>query len=132
MAVVGVVLVVTSCRVGPSPGNHQALRSAAGVRADIVLLGTGEPVEVNGELLAVQDRSFLVHTDDSTIVRVAAKAIRTARINRSKLDLGQYHELTVEQWTSLRLLARYPQGVSEDLLQLYLDSSNQQSVIEYQ
>ena len=129
LAVVAGTILVSSCRVGPSARNHAAVRSAAGVNAEIDL--AGKPVKLFGELLAVEDDGFLIRRHNLSVVRVDASAITSARFARKKLKTGAGRQLTRQQLESLRPLSRYPQGMPPEVLKRYLNVAGQESVLEY-
>lgn len=118
-----IVGVVVACSVGPRPEKFPPAREPAG--ATIQLRLRGKRV-VTGELLAVQDSGLLVR-DTSRILLVPNRAVQNGSLvtggggSFSGKPVGGTRE-------RLRLLSRYPSGVSGELLTSLLAAYGRDSV----
>lgn len=117
----GVLLcVVTAGCVGTHAGSLRPANEPAGVFVTLAVTSrTGERHwkndRVSGELLAVQDTAFLLLVDQRlTLVPYGATTGGSARQQRSFFLKGRAPDRGLRE--RLRLLSRYPQGVSPELL----------------
>ena len=101
------LLVLAACQVGTHANNYAPAKGPAGAMIDLRLT---DKTRITGELLAVEDSAFLV-LRDSQLVRVALFQVRTAAAPKVSFR-GKMSEETRER---LRLISRYPQGVSSEL-----------------
>jgi hypothetical protein len=90
-----------------------------------------ELVAVEGELLAVRDTALLILREASSdgatppaprVVLVPLRGIRVGEFQQlhgsPRIEAGRFHP--AEALAQVRLVSRYPQGVSDDLLQALL------------
>jgi hypothetical protein len=123
--VLGVAL---ACSVGPKPENVLPAHDPAGATVGLqVRIGSSRRV-VTGELLAVEDSGLLVR-DTTRIVLVRNRALRSGTLLASGVGLsfsGKPDNYTSER---LRLLSRYPAGVSPDLLRRLLAAYGHDSLV---
>jgi hypothetical protein len=115
--------VVVACSVGPRPEKFPPAREPAG--ATIQLRLRGKRV-MTGELLAVQDSGLLVR-DSSRILLVPNQAVLSGSLLAGGAGsfAGKPSGGTRER---LRLLSRYPSGVTGDLLAGLLAAYGRDSV----
>jgi len=115
--------VAVACSVGPRPEKFPPAREPAGATIQLRLLGKRV---VTGELLAVQDSGFLVR-DLGRILRVPNRAVRSGSLvtGGGTAFAGRPVGGTRER---LRLLSRYPSGVTDDLLAQLLAAYGRDSV----
>jgi hypothetical protein len=118
-----IVGVAASCSVGPRPDKFPPAREPAG--ATIQLRLRGKRV-VTGELLAVQDSGLLVR-DSSRILLVPNRAVQNGSLVSG--GAGPFRGKPVgDTRERLRLLSRYPSGVSGELLTTLLAAYGRDSV----
>jgi hypothetical protein len=117
----GLTLLLTGCVVGTSAKSYQPAQEPEGAAIELKLDG-GHAVE--GELLAVQWDSLLVR-EGSRFVRVPI-----ARLTRTRGPKLNYSKpgLTADLRERLRLISRYPQGVTAELEQRLLAAYGQTAV----
>lgn len=115
--------VVAACSVGPRPDKFPPAREPAGATIQLRLR---DKRVVTGELLAVQDSGLLVR-DSSRILLVPNRAVQNGSLvaGGAAAFRGRPVGDTRER---LRLLSRYPSGVSSDLLTSLLAAYGRDSV----
>ena len=108
--VYGPVLAMLACQLGGRVGRFAPAKQPAGVAVTLWLRGggTGE-----GELLAVQDTALVILAQD-TVTMVPYRVLQAGRFS-------QVGELTEPPPTrdfagKLRLVSRYPQGLTPEML----------------
>jgi hypothetical protein len=106
--VVPAVLLAGGCQVGTSAKGYAPATGPAGAMVTIEL-GSGERVE--GELLAVEDTALLV-LRQGALIRMPIGAIVSGKAPKVSFNRQNLTERTRER---LRLISRYPQGVSAEL-----------------
>lgn len=107
MTAVGCSLIVAACTVGTHARNYQPARGPAGAMVNLQLQDKSRS---GGELLAVEDTALLL-LRDSQLVRVPLSQVRSGRAPKLSFS-SRMRTGTREQ---LRLISRYPQGVSTEL-----------------
>lgn len=102
------LLLLAGCSVGPTTRGYQPATGPAGAAVTLALT---DDRSVGGELLAVEDTTLLL-LENRQLIRVDLATVRSLkgpRLNVSRANLtGAVRE-------RLRLISRYPQGVSSDL-----------------
>lgn len=122
--VVGAAL---ACSVGPRPDKIQPAREPAGATIELQLR-TGRPRHiVTGELLAVQDSGLLLR-DTARILLVPDRAMRNGTLLARGVGVTFAGRPAGAIRERLRLLSRYPGGVSADLLSRLLVAYGRDSV----
>ncbi len=106
------LLACLGCALGGSVERWKPSGQAAGSDIELFLL---DGKSVRGELLALDTAGFLV-LEPARIVRVAAAAARSGAAFKTGFDLP----LSKDTRERLRLMSRYPQGVSPALEQALL------------
>ena len=99
-------LLLAACSIGPSGKSYGPAKGPAGAAVEIELHRNGG---IGGELLAVEDTTLML-VQNRQLIRVAipaVKSLRGPRISTRQLDEPMRRRL--------RLISRYPQGVSPDL-----------------
>lgn len=99
---------LAGCMVGTSGRNYAPARGPAGATVSLELPGKRV---VQGELLAVEDTTLLV-LEQQRPIRVAIAAIESGKAPRISFAGRTMSPATRER---LRLVSRYPQGVSAEL-----------------
>lgn len=99
-------LLLAACSIGPSGKSYPPAKGPAGAAVEIELHRNGG---IGGELLAVEDTTLLL-VQNRQLIRLAIPAVKSLRGPR--ISTGQLDEPMRER---LRLISRYPQGVSPDL-----------------
>ena len=123
--VAGLLAITTACRIGQSVDDYPPATDPHGVMAELRLV-TG--THLAGELVAVSDTAFLlISRRRLTLVRY--KTIGRARFLRmpSVSYEGTGGPLPAH-FAALRARARYPHGVSPDLLERLLRAYGQDSL----
>lgn len=120
-----VVSAALACSVGTKAKNFPPAREPAGATVQIRYGRTS--LQLNGELLAVQEEGLLGRTGDrvwlapDTLLRRGVIAMRGMRVAFSGRLRGSIRE-------RFRLLSRFPQGVTPDVLRQVLAAYGQDSV----
>jgi len=99
-------LLLAACSIGPSGKSYPPAKGPAGAAVEIELHRNRG---IGGELLAVEDTTLLL-VENRQLIRVAipaVKSLRGPRISTRQLDEPMRQRL--------RLISRYPQGVSAEL-----------------
>lgn len=110
----GLLLLLNACSLGGSVAGWRPSGQAAGTQIELDL---GNLRRVNGELLTLDSAGFLV-LEAGRIVRVDFAAVKSGSGYRTSFD-SPLSQGTRER---LRLMSRYPQGVSADLERALLES----------
>jgi hypothetical protein len=117
------LLLLAACMVGSSGRSYAPARGPAGATVWLELTGKRE---ISGELLAVEQATLLV-LQEQQLVRVRMTLIQSGKTPRISFAGRSMSADTRER---LRLVSRYPQGVSPELearlLQAYGTSSVRQ------
>jgi hypothetical protein len=102
------LLLLVACSIGTTGRNYQPAKGPAGAIVTLELSGQRKAV---GELLAVEDSALLV-LQGRELVRVSLPLILSGKAPKVSFTGGN---LTAETRERLRLISRYPQGVSAEL-----------------
>jgi len=123
--IVPMLVAALGCRVGPHVGSFEPAHTGAGITV-VVETAAGRGPEV--ELLALGDTAFLILAA-GRVTSVPYAAVRRVRVHqRSELDFGPVGP-TGGQRNRLRILSRYPQGVSPELLERLLAAYRQPDLV---
>lgn len=121
------LLTLTGCSVGPNVNKLAPARTGQGVDIAVVPVETPDgPTygRISAELLAVRDDALLLRA--GLLVLVSYASIKSAEVEElTRLNFGGRRPPSEEQRQELRLLSRYPQGISDDLLRRLLDAYDQ-------
>ena len=117
----GLALVALSCVFGQSVVTYDPAHSPRGVTAT---MRTSSGRHLTGELIEVRDAALVVG-NGTTIVLVPYAVIRSAAFAQTSLFLDKGRAPDVSTRGKLRLLSRFPQGLSPALLQQLLDAHGQ-------
>ena len=118
---------LTGCHVGPRPESFLPAQHPEGVAARLVTRSR----QVRGEVLVVQDTALIVRGGDS-LYFVPVAAIRQGTflpVNEAEIRRGSFVRKLAGR-ERLRLVSRYPQGLSVDRLQALLAAYGQQALVE--
>lgn len=132
VALVVISLVVAGCPIGSSAGGFVPARGPQGVKAWIQLEGTEGPRgTVVCELLAISDSALVILADNlvvrngevvvrqgqrvQTVSLIAYTRIRNARFHQVSEQVRQGRVPDPKTIERLRLVSRYPQGISSEL-----------------
>lgn len=117
-AAAAIALLVASCRLGTTVPKFMPAQTPEGVRATL-LLRSGR---VSGELLAVTDSALVIrrYTAAPPIALVPYKAIHGSSFHQVGATLEGGHPPRAADRETLRLVSRFPQGLSPDLFQRLL------------
>jgi hypothetical protein len=117
------LLLLVQCSVGTKVKNYQPAQGPAGAAVTLELSGQRS---LTGELLTVEDSTLLLQAGG-----------QLHRVRLSRVATGKAPKLTFrgsairpEQRERLRLISRYPQGVSPELLSRLLRAYGQTEVQE--
>ena len=102
------LLLLGACLVGTTGRSYAPAKGPAGATVSLDLTGRRE---VSGELLAVEESSLLV-LQERELVRVAVALIESGKAPKISFS-GE--GLAGDTRERLRLVSRYPQGVSAEL-----------------
>ncbi len=117
-AAIAIVLLAAGCRLGTTVPKFVPALAPEGVRATLVL-GTGRVI---GELLAVTDSALVIrrYTATPPIALVPYKAIHSSSFHQVGAALEGGHPPRADARETLRLVSRFPQGLSPELFQQLL------------
>ena len=113
---------LAGCQVGTHARNYQPATGPAGAMVNIEL---SDKSRIMGELLAVESQALLVRA--SELIRVPLATIRSGKAPKVGFD-GRLQGTTRER---LRLISRYPQGVSPELEAELLQAYGQRAVKDW-
>lgn len=125
VACLWLLVVVAGCPVGTTSGRFRPAQGPAGVDAQLVL--DRQRGTVAGELLAMRDTGFVLLVGNRvTLVRYGA--IRSATFPQvASASLGRQPP-TPAMRERLRLVSRFPQGISPELEQRLLAGYSQPTI----
>jgi len=118
--IVAIFLSACVIHAGPGPDTYPPAHSAAGVTASLVSATT----RIEGELLEARDTALVILTHDQ-IVLVPFSAIDSGGFDHSSVAVGHRKRPLWEDFESIRLLSRYPQGIPPDALRRILADKGQ-------
>lgn len=116
------LLLALGCTVGTTSSRFQPARGPAGADLHLTLAG-GRTVA--GELLGFSSNDLLV-LERSRLFRVSVGALRELRGPKVKF---RGSDLPADTRERLRLISRYPQGVSPELERQLLQAYGQEAVV---
>ena len=121
LALIGIVL-VSACVIhaGPGPEDYPPAHSAAGLTASLVV----EASRLAGELLEARDTALVILTHDRVML-VRFSVIDTGVFADSRVTIGHHQKPLPQDFDSIRLLSRYPQGIPPDALRRILADKRQ-------
>jgi hypothetical protein len=136
---------IAGCQVGPRIEKFEQARRPEGIATTIELRsGLPEGGRLKGELLEVRDHGLLLNTRETREDRVSARclvfvpytAIEDVEFDRLNLRVVAQHNEWIQETRppsvrdreKLRLLSRFPQGLSTPLLEQLLEAEGQTAV----
>lgn len=119
----GALILLTACSVGTTGRNYAPAKGPAGATVSLELTGKRT---MTGELLAVEQGSLLMLAGRQ-LVRVALPVIQFGKAPKVSFTGGTLKDAVRQR---LRLISRYPQGVSPDLEARLLEAYGQTLVQE--
>ena len=134
-----VISVLLGCSTSVEVKNFKPAQNPQGVHMELKLNGNViDGNKISGELLAVRDDGVLVNVDDylgsgeatNTVVLIPFWMMDTAKLEQmgsAKVE-SQGEEKNRLYLDRLRLVSRYPQGLSDNLLSVLLSSMGQDQV----
>jgi hypothetical protein len=135
------VLAISACQLGPRIDKFEQARRPEGITTTIELRhGFSDAGPLEGELLEVREHGLLLRVqenrEDRRLAFVPYSAMEEVEFDQMNLRVvGQQNELTEEYWPAsiqdrkkLRLLSRFPQGLSTPLLEQLLAAEGQTAV----
>jgi hypothetical protein len=117
------LLLLVACSVGTTGRNYAPAQGPAGATVTLDLTGQRQ---VGGELLAVEEATLLLRRPGE-LVRVPLRLITSGKAPKLSFTGAT---LTGETRERLRLISRYPQGVSAELEARLLEAYGQRGVQE--
>jgi hypothetical protein len=105
----GILLGLAACSIGPKVEGYQPAQGPAGAEVTIALT---DDRTVGGELLAVEDTTFLL-VSGRELVRIGMGGVRTLKAPR--FSASRQLLVTAPARERLQRISRYPQGVSPEL-----------------
>lgn len=116
-------LLLAACMVGTSAHGYAPAKGPAGATVSMEL---DDKRRITGELLAVEEATLLV-LQDREVIRVPVSRIRSGKAPKISFTGERLVGTTREE---LRLVSRYPQGVSPELEARLLQAYGTTSVRE--
>ncbi len=135
-----ILLVSTSCVIGPSIKKLPQTRTGQGIIVALTTEMAPGNVTLYAEVLAVEAEGLLLcgtaspqNVQAIRLVRIAYGAIEKATFEGHRgLNFGKGRIPSAEQRETLRLLSRFPQGVNEDLMPQLLAAYDQDELLTIQ
>ena len=121
-----VMMLLTACVIhtGPGPADYPPAHTAAGLSASLALATS----HVDGELLEVRDSALVILTRDR-VVLVPFSAIDSGTFADSRIAIGHGQKPLADDFESIRLLSRYPQGIPPEALRRILAGKGQDDLV---
>ncbi len=118
------LLVLAGCHVGSRAETFVPARGGAGVSVEVALRGGDE---FKGELLAVADTGLLLLRDRRiALVRASsARGVRLAQRGDVAIDVKDGRFAPTDALSEARLVSRFPQGLTPELLRRLLAAYGQ-------
>jgi hypothetical protein len=127
LATSALLVMLAGCTVGPNVMKLAPAQTGQGIAIVVVPVETPDgPTygRISAELLAVRDDALLLRAGLITLVSYASIAeVEVEGLQR--LNFGDGQPPTEDHREELRLLSRYPQGGSDDILRRLLDAYDQ-------
>jgi hypothetical protein len=105
---VSLALLLAACSIGPTTKSYPPANGPAGATVTVEL---HDDRAIGGELLAVEDSSLLL-VEKRQLIRLGIASVRVLKGPRLSTSGRELSERVRER---LRLISRYPQGVSPEL-----------------
>jgi hypothetical protein len=122
LGLIVIALALSGCQIGPSVGGFHPATGPAGITVHVV---TQQKSKYDGELLEARDTALLVLAYHK-VQLVPFAVIRTAGFEqRSSLDFGGGSAPSGRWLSQIRQLARFPAGLTPELLQRLLQANAQ-------
>ena len=114
----------SACRYGPTVKSFPSAQTANGVVADVAT--TPGAKHVKAELIEVRDAELLILADGK-LQLLPYTSIESLDFHgkKGKLDIGKRRVPSSGSRDYLRLVSRFPQGLTPDLLQKLLNANGQ-------
>jgi len=121
-----VMMWLTACVIhtGPGPDDYPPAHTAAGLSATLVMATS----RVDGELLAVRDSALMILTRDR-VVLVPFTTIDSGTFVDSRVTIRHGQKPVWDDFESIRLLSRYPQGIPPEALRRILANKGQDDLV---
>ena len=119
-----VAVVLTACAVGPKVKNFVPAQKPSGVETSLKLDGGGS---VTGELLAVEETALVILSGNN-VTRVAYESIDSGTFPQTAIRIGGHQLPRADARERLRLLSRFPQGLTPTLLSSLLAAYRQANI----
>lgn len=121
-----VPIMLAGCRIGTSPGSFDPAQNPEGVTTRLV---TTTEKNIRGELIAVRENGLVVLSGDELLF-APFDVIRQGRFSqRRSLKINDGNAPGAEEFIQIRMLSRFPQGLSEALLTRLLEAYGQDELI---
>jgi hypothetical protein len=115
------LLLIAGCMVGGNVKKYQPAQGPAGATVELRMV---DKSFIRGELLAIEDSSLVV-LRDSVLNRVALSSVKEGRAPSLSFAGSR---LSSTQRDRLRLISRFPQGISAELEPRLLSAYGQSSI----
>ena len=123
------LLLLAGCIVGPRISRLDFVRTGQGIQAAVTArTDSALGLRLAGELLAVEPGGLLLLTDRNAIVRIGYGDIDSTTFSSLKRLNWTGGAPPADVASEIRLLSRFPQGVSEELMAALLETHGQDSV----
>ena len=120
-------LALSACSLGSRPATFEPARSPRGVEARIALKAPRyTAATIVGELLSVTDSGLVVLSADRRLLHAHWPALRYATFRQVSVRLSDGNMPDARARERLRLVSRFPQGLSAELTSRLLESLGRQ------
>lgn len=126
-----VAIGAAGCYWGPKASTHSVAVYPTGTIATVLVVLPDRQASLTGELLSVDADGLMVRTNENRIVNVLYEAIDSAEFHDSKVRIANGGELDEGERNELRLLSRFPQGMSSAVLDTLLQSADPAQLLVY-
>jgi hypothetical protein len=122
--IAAILLCACVIHAGPGPESYPPAHSAAGVTASLVSATT----RIEGELLEARDTALVILAHDQ-VALVPFSTIDSGSFAHSRVAVGHRRKPVWEDFESIRLLSRYPQGIPPEALRRILADKRQDVLV---
>lgn len=126
---------LSACHVGPQIKDLDLAQNPEGatIEVQVVPAGARNKLKLEGELLEMRDDGVILlggdnDTIDDELIFVAwarAARIRATQFGGYRADIGRSLELSDKTMERFRLISRYPQGISGEIMENLLEAYRQ-------
>lgn len=120
------ILAAAACTLGGNVKDYPPAKTPQGVHVEVL---TNRPT-LSGELLAVDSTGLLVRTLANELLRIPLAVARWVQPEHGpRVVVTPPEEAALRRLRKVRLMSRFPQGVSSELLESLMRAYGQDSIV---